>query len=233
MLNEILKYQNLDARLIKIERDLENSQQKREVNKFVDQVKKAQEKLVELERTASVLVADFEKVKQTFEEESSKVENAKKVDYKSQSEVKLRESEANIKREIGQLLNLNKTIKTLSNKISATVQEFEKTKAYGIECKNKYKASLNQYNKYSEGMTAEKNKILNELAELSKKIDPKIMAKYNKMRFDNKFPILVPLTNQSCGGCAMGLPNARYDILKKYKFLECENCHRIIYLDEE
>ena len=48
MLKDILEYQKKDSMLVKIDRDLENSQQKTEVNKLVEQVKQVQSKLVAL-----------------------------------------------------------------------------------------------------------------------------------------------------------------------------------------
>ncbi len=233
MLKDILEYQKKDSMLVKIDRDLENSQQKTEVNKLVEQVKQVQSKLVALENNAVQLVAEFEKVKQTFEKESKKLQKVKDTDFSDKEEAELRDAEVQIKKEIGGLLGFGKEIKALSNKITQTVKEFEKTKAFGVECKDKYKASFNKYKQFSTSKTEEKQKILAELEELKKRIDPKIMNKYLHMRDDHKFPILVPLVNQSCGGCAMNLPNARYDLLKKNHFLECENCHRIIYLPED
>ena len=233
MLKDILEYQKKDAMLVKIDRDLENSQQKVEVNKLVEQVKQVQSKLVALENSATQLVAEFEKVKQTFEKEDNKLQKVKDTDFSDKDETELRDAEIQIKKEIGGLLGFGKEIKTLSDKITKTVKEFEQTKAYGVECKDKYKTSLNKYKQFSANKNEEREKILSELEELKKRIDSKIMNKYLQMRDDHKFPILVPLVNQSCGGCAMNLPNARYDLLKKNHLLECENCHRIIYLPED
>ena len=233
MLKDILEYQKKDAMLVKIDRDLENSQQKVEVNKLVEQVKQVQTKLVALENSATQLVAEFEKVKQSFENEEIKLQKTKDTDFLNKEENDLRETEVQIKKEIGGLLGFGKEIKTLSNKITQTVKEFEKTKAYGVECKDKYKASLNKYKQFSANKNEEREKIVTELNALKKRIDSKVMNKYLQMRDDHKFPILVPLVNQSCGGCAMNLPNARYDLLKKNHLLECENCHRIIYLPED
>ena len=204
----------------------------KDVNKLVEQVKQAQERLVTLEKTASGLVAEFEKVKQLFEKENEKIEKLKKVDLKDKTEDQLRESELQIKKEIGGLLGLGKEIKNLSTKITQTVKDFDKTKNLGIESKAKYKASLDQYNVFSANKKAEKEKIEKELEILKRRIEPSIMDRYMQMREDKKFPILVPLVNNSCGGCAMALPNARLDLLKKDGVLECENCHRIIYINE-
>ena len=65
MLKEILQYQKMDANLVKIERELENSDAKRVVNQMLEQVKNAQNKLVSIERSASQLIADYEKILST------------------------------------------------------------------------------------------------------------------------------------------------------------------------
>ena len=98
MLKDILVYQQKDAELVKLDRDLENSQQKKEVNKLVEQVKQAQNKVYSLENTASQLIVEFEQVKQLFENQSKKVENTKKLDLNGQTEAELREAEVLIKK---------------------------------------------------------------------------------------------------------------------------------------
>ncbi len=233
MLKDILVYQQKDAELVKLDRDLENSQQKKEVNKLVEQVKQAQNKVYSLENTASQLIVEFEQVKKLFENQSKKVENTKKLDLNGQTEAELREAEVLIKKEIGALLALSKEIKSLSNKITQTRKEYDKTTAYGMECKTKYKTSLDAFKNFSAKKNSEREKIANELEDLKKRIDPVVMQKYLQMRDDHKFPILVPLVNQSCAICATPLANARLDMLKKEGMVECENCHRIIYTQDK
>ncbi len=229
MLNEILQYQEKDAQLVKIEKDLEVSPQKRNVNKLVEQVKQAQNKLVALENLANDLVAEFEKLNKQYELEQDKLEQIQNESYEGKSEEELGELESTIKRQISALLSLNKKIKELSNKITETVKDFDKTKNTGIECKEKYKESMEQYNKFSAKKVAEKEKVMQQMKELQSKIDAKIMARYLQMRDDHKFPILVPLVNNACGVCSMTLPSARLDLLKQKGVIECENCHRLIY----
>ena len=102
-----------------------------------------------------------------------------------------------------------------------------------MECKTKYKTSLDAFKNFSAKKNSEREKIANELEDLKKRIDPAVMQKYLQMRDDHKFPILVPLVNQSCAICATPLANARLDMLKKEGMVECENCHRIIYTQDK
>lgn len=232
MLKELLEYQKKDAALVQIEHELENSESKRVVNQMVDQVKQAQNKLVALERSASQIIAEYEKLKQQFENESKKLDQIKKVDFSKKSEEELRESTSAINRQIAGMLTLNKEITALSKRIVTALNDFEKTKQNGVLAKKKYSESIEKYNKFASAKNQQINQIKQELVVLSKKIEPKFMERYNKMRQDHKFPILVPLVNHSCGGCAMELPQARLDLLNKNQVLECENCHRMIYIKE-
>ncbi len=229
MLKEILLYQQKDAALVKLNKELENSNEKKEVNTLVEQVKQAQNKLVSLEADAGNLIAEFEKLKAAYAKKTEKLNSLKKEDFSQKSVEQLREKEAQIKSEIGSLLSLGKDIKNLSIKINQMVANFDKTKNQGVDCKNKYKSSLNKFNALEEKDNAERAKILAEMEELKKQVNPKIMTRYQELREDHKFPILVPLTNNCCAICSTPLANARLDILNKDGIVECENCHRIIY----
>ncbi len=232
MLKEILQYQKLDASLIKLERELENSETKKVVNKMVDQVRQAQNKLVELEKSANRLLADYERLKQEFEKKRNRLENLKKVDFKTRNENELRENSKDIKQQIASLLSLNKEITALSKKIVTTLDDFNKTKAVGLQAKNRYAESIKNYNSVAGDKTHKVSELRAELKKLEQHIDPKVLNRYKSMRLDHKFPIFVPLVDNACGGCAMSLPTSRLDILNKQKILECENCHRMIYLPD-
>lgn len=229
MLKEILLYQQKDAALVKLNKELENSREKREVNSLVEQVKQAQNKLVLLETEAGSLIDEFEKLKASYAKRTEKLNNLKKEDLTAKTVDELREKETQIKSEIGNLLALGKDIKNLSIKINQIVANFDKTKNQGVECKNKYKTSLTKFNDLEAKDNAERAKILAEMEELKKQVNPKIMARYRELRDDHKFPIMVPLTNNCCAICSTPLANARLDILNKDGIVECENCHRIIY----
>ncbi len=229
MLKEILLYQQKDAALVKINKELENSREKKEVNELVEQVKQAQNKLVSLEATAGELIAQFEKLENTYEKKSNKLESFKTEDISNKTVEELREREARIKSEIGNLLALGKEIKALSVKINQTATSFDKIKNEGVKNKNRYKESLNRFNALESKDNAERTRILAEMVELKKQVDPHLMAKYQELREDHKFPIMVPLTNNCCAICSTPLANARLELLTKDGFVECENCHRIIY----
>ena len=193
MLKEILQYQKLDASLIKIERELENSDTKKVVNKMVEQVRHAQNKLVELEQSANKLLAEYERLKQEFESEKKNLSDLKGVDLEKFTETELRDSSKSITRQIAGLLTLNKEITALSKQIVVTLDDFDKTKREGMQAKNRYNESLKNYKAVAGDKAQRVDEIRAELKNLERVIDPKILTRYKKMRLDHKFPIFVPL----------------------------------------
>ena len=55
------------------------------------------------------------------------------------------------------------------------------------------------------------------------------MEAYIKRRKENVFPVVVPLTGNSCGGCHVELPYANITKLNEEGLLSCEHCRRLIY----
>ncbi len=233
MLNKLLNYQKVDSKLVSIERDLENSDSKGTVNKMVHLVKDAQNKLMQIEKTAGDLIVEYKHLLSLFEQEKQSVIKAKQEEYSSQNLLELRESQNFVNKKISDIAGLKKDITALSKKIIQKLNDFERTRKQGVESKKKYDDSIAKYNEFASKQNDNIKKVKLELSELEKDIDPKYMAKYKKMRTEHKYPILVPLVNNACGICAVQVPNARLDILNKQHMIECENCHRIIYKTDD
>ena len=64
---------------------------------------------------------------------------------------------------------------------------------------------------------------------MEKEIDAKLLAKYKQHRQDKRFPVFTPLSDKSCSFCRLELSAVEVDKIKTNGYLECDNCHRIIY----
>ena len=233
MIKEILEYQALDAKLVSIEKEIANSSAKQTANKMVEYVKSAQQTLVTLEHNASKLILEYEKLNNQYQNAIKDVDKLSKQKFENLSSEELRDN-ANLTTQINSnILNIERNIALLSEKIVKILKEFEKTKEQAKSAKLKLEQNKNAYNKLVETKQASIEKLKQELAKVEKTVDKDILKKYKELRGDNKFPIFVPLLNESCGGCVMNMPRARLDKLKANKILECENCHRMIYLIED
>ena len=65
----------------------------------------------------------------------------------------------------------------------------------------------------------------------SRKIDPQMLEKYRTIK-QHCTPPMAKLIDGQCSGCFMSLPNATLLELKEnQKIVECDNCGRIIYME--
>ena len=229
MLEAILEYQKKDGELVKIEKEITESKAKKIVNQMVGVVKTAQQKIVETEKNSQNLIKSFNQLSTYFANEQKNIEKYLKLKLESEEEEKLLEYEKKIKEATTNLLVIQKNINKLSKSITDTLKQFEQYKTEVIEAKNKHSQGMKAYNTLVESRQKEIEQLKADLQKLEKKVDPKLLSKYKKMREDKKFPIFVPLLNSSCGGCSMELPKSQLNKLEEASMLECENCHRIIY----
>ena len=232
MLDNILEYQKKDAQLVALQKQLSESPAKKVVNQMVEYVRNAQQKLVQIEKRASELIVEFEDLKNQLENSNKTVDNLNKLKLESMDEKVLKSYENNTVEINAQILNIEKNIASLSKRISSILTEFEETKRQGNNAKKKYEQGLKTYNDLADKQEPVIRKLKNDLANLEKTVDPKMLAKYKELRGDKKFPIFVPLMSNSCGGCSMELPSSKLDKIKETGMLECENCHRIIFIKD-
>ena len=233
MIKEILEYQKLDEKLVEVEKKFSNSPAKVAANKMVAYVKQAQQNLIVLEQNATKLIENFEKLNQQYQKTVKDVDNLSKQKLENLSVDELREN-ANAATQLNSnLLTIERNISLLSERIASILKDFEKTKDQVKSAKTKFEQNKAEHVKFVESHQATIQKLQKELASVEKTVNKDILKRYKELRSDNKFPIFVPLTNDSCGGCSMQQPRARLDKLKADKMLECENCHRMIYLPED
>lgn len=233
MIKEILEYQKLDAKLVSIEKEIANSPAKQTANKMVEYVKAAQQTLVGLEQNANQLIQEYERLNNQYQQTLKQVDKLSKQKYDNMTTEELRENANYMTQMNGTILNIERNITILSDKIAKILRDFDKTKEQAKNAKAKFEHNKNEYTKLVALKQGDIEKLKQELAKVEKTINKDMLKKYKDLRGDNKFPIFVPLINESCGGCMMNMPRARLDKLKADKILECENCHRMIYLLED
>ncbi len=228
-LKTILEYQKKDSELIRLERELNNNENKKVFNQMIAVVKDAQNKSNALEKQASDLLSAYQGLKKTYEDniKSANIVIGKKLETASSSDLDTIEEIAN--NIINNLSILEKKLLHEAEKVNSVLQEFDQTrKRYNVarDKYTKHKELFDQESKNLEPKIQEKTK---EVKKLEAGIDPSILAKYKQRRTDNIFPVFVPCIDKACGGCRMELPYANLSTLKSKGVLECEHCRRIIY----
>ena len=117
-----------------------------------------------------------------------------------------------------------------------------------IDAENKTISKEKEFLKTEEASLAEDKKRLNEEAdrikteldklkvqrlELAGKVEKTTLAKYERIVRSKGGLAVVPVANESCGGCFRMLPSQVInEVRMKTDIVFCENCARILYIEE-
>ncbi len=230
-IEKILEYQKKDFDIIKLERQLENNEDKKIYQSMIGVVKDAQNKSTSLDKEANALIQEYNNLEKTYNDnlKSCGVVLNTKLDKISEDDL------TNVNNVASDLINnmsiLEKKLMYLAERVNAILSEFENTKKRYNVAKQKYSAHKAAYEKKQSELMPEIEKKRQEIKKLESGIDPVYLAKYKQRRADKIYPVLVPLLDKTCGGCRMELPSASLQKLKENGFLECEHCRRIIYFE--
>lgn len=228
-LKGILEYQKLDGELFKIERQLKSNENKVMANKMHESMKDAQNRSYKLEEKAGALLGEIEKVKKQFKTQQDKMDEFMSKDLEKMSKEELDKLSV-LKDKLAQnLAILERNLTSLAENVNATLADFNKTIKTFNACKEQYAKSKAAYDNDVKSVEDKKNEIENDLKKLAKSLDGKLFEAYQKRRKENIFPVVVPIINNSCGGCHIELPYANISKLEDDGILTCEHCHRIIY----
>ena len=230
-IEKILEYQKKDFDIIKLERQLENNEDKKIYQSMIGVVKDAQNKSTSLDKEANALIQEYNNLEKTYNDNLKSCGVVLNTNLDKISEDDL----TNVNNVASDLINnmsiLEKKLMYLAERVNAILSEFENTKKRYNVAKQKYSAHKAAYEKKQSELMPEIEKKRQEIKKLESGIDPVYLAKYKQRRADKIYPVLVPLLDKTCGGCRMELPSASLQKLKENGFLECEHCRRIIYFE--
>lgn len=228
-ISKIIEYQKKDAELFKIENQLAKSEFKKNYQDMIAVVKKAQEKSSQLENQAGLLLKDFNLLNKTYNENNANVEILASKDLSKLSETEFETLTKNVNALVNNLNILEKKILQIAEKLNISLNEFDTAKKNYGSAKAKYTENKKKYDELAASKQPEIEKIKGELVNMEKSIDAKLIAKYKQHRQDKLFPVFAPLSGRSCGVCMLELSSVEVDKVKSQGYLECDNCHRIIY----
>jgi len=228
-LEKILAYQNLDSKLYKIEKQVRESENKKTVSKMHENMKNAQERSVKLEEKAGAILAEIDKIKQQYAVQENKMKEFMGKDLTVLSKAELEKYNV-LKEKLSQNLTiLDKNLSSLAETINGILADFNKTIKVFNSSRDEYLKSKENYENEVKGVEKEKQDLEKQLLLLEKDVDAQTLENYKKRRKENIFPVLVPLSGDSCGWCHVQLSYANISTLENDGILTCEHCHRIIY----
>ena len=228
VLNELLEYQKVDAKLRKIEQDVASSEEQKkyaQANKFM---KSAPERFEAQDRRAAELAALRDGLIRRAEDITRQIAEYSELDEMVEEGGDVSFYKKNAQALLDRLRALKGEMQKLNSDIAATVEEYERFKKQGVLMQKQYKEYKAKRDELVSAHKQEVSALRERLAEIGKKIPADILAKYQQKRKENIFPILAPLTGNMCV-CGMDFPLALQERLAGGNVVECEHCRRFVY----
>lgn len=227
----ILEYQKIDGELYALEVSLARSENKKKCIALSNLAKEAQAKSAQLEDKANEVLKEFEEAKKVLVQNTKLAEALSKKDVEKMNNVEEIDRDITNKEKLSSNLTiLDRKITKIAESINAILAEYNKTLKSYNEAKEKYKVCKEAYDKEVAEVEPKMKEIQAKLATLAKTVEPEIMTKYSTMRKDKKYPVFVPLLNNSaCGHCRMELSASAVAKLNNDGSLVCEHCRCVIY----
>lgn len=226
-LQAILKYQEIDRKLFKLENELAESEERKKYVKLQKFLKTAPEKLDSLEVKATALRAEADALTKKYEQAEASLGDFEHVDelVENGADVSFYRKKAQSVYE--QLKKLKAELNALVENVKATDAEYQKLKKQVISAQKQYGEAQEAYKAVKSAREGEKKEIETALETAAKEVGAELLARYQTKRKEKLFPIVGELYSGRCPFCSMEPPIAAQSKLPAG--VDCDNCHRIIF----
>lgn len=228
-LQAILRYQEVDQKLYKLERELASCEERKEYVKYKKFFETAPEKLDSLETKAISLRAEADNLTKKYQQLEETLKDFDNLDelVTGGADVAFYQKKAQTK--VSQLKKMKADLAVLSASIKEVDAEYQKLKKQVISAQKKFDEAKDKYNKVKASRAEERDNIEKELSALAKTVDAETMQKYQTKRKEKLFPVVGATISGRCPFCSMEPSLADRNKLTSGASSECENCHRIIF----
>lgn len=230
MIEQLLKYQEVDAGLRKIEVELSGSEARKKAITAKKYLESVDDTINMLDVKAAELVHIYEKM----EEESKLLADQREEFIGAMEHAEDENALSYLIKKADELYNKIKNLSQEAARIAESMQSVYKEYA-GIRnniktAQAQYNENAQTYNNLKNSKQEERTKIENQLKELEKSVDPALMERYRKKRNAKTFPVVYAVRDNVCGACNMELPTSVLSRLKNGEIIECDQCGRLLYL---
>ncbi len=230
-LQAILKYQEIDAKIYKIERELAGSEERKEYAKVKKFLESAPEKLDALEAKARGLRSEADELVKQYTRLEETLKDFDNIDelVTGGADVSFYKKKAQTK--VEQLKKMKADLGVLVAAIKATDEEYQKLKKQVLSIEKKAPEVYKKYKELKAAKDAEKKPYEGELSTLEKEISAEMLDAYRTKRKEKIFPVVGQIMGGRCPYCSMDLPIAARSKLSGGGWIECENhiCNRILF----
>ena len=232
----LLAYQEADMEKQQIESDLKTTDNRVKLNKrgkFIKQQQATLQKLTDdmetFSASMSALNNRYDALLNRLDLETSEFDTLKgDEECTSEEMTEFRHDIEKLQREAG---NLEKEIKQLFHNLGEAIDEYQKTRQQAVKAKKEYDQLKILCQKEKDDAAIDMLAADRKMEELEKRVNPTLMARYKRARLHNPVPV-VPVRDGKCSGCNMSLPSLSIRrLIGEDMILECENCGRLLYAD--
>ena len=232
----LLAYQDADIEKQQIDAAIRTTTNRQKLNKLAKFIKQQQAMLTKLNDDMDTFSAAVAKIKLQYDAvikrldlETSEFETLKgDEECTSEEMTEFRHDIEKLNREAS---NLEKEIKQLFQNLENAVSEYQKTRQQGVKAKKEYDQLKVICQKERDDASIDMLAIDKKMEELEKKVSPSLMTRYKRVRLHHNVPV-VEVRDGKCSGCNMSLPSlAIRRLVGEDMILECENCGRLLYAD--
>ena len=228
-LQAILQYQETDAKLYKLERDIAGCEERKEYVKFKKFLESAPEKLDTLEAKAAGLQAEATELTQKYTRTEEALNDFENLDELITGGADIAFYKKKAQALVDQLKKLKADLTALAANIKATDEEYKKLKKQVLSAQKQYGEASEKYKAVKAAREPEKKALETELAALEKGVPADLLEVYRTKRKEKIFPVVGEMVGSRCPFCSMEPPLAARNKLTAGESIECDNCHRIIF----
>lgn len=226
---QLLKYQQEDSKLLKIEQETAVSEERKNYIQTKMFLTKASEKLDNLEAKAKELASVLEQLNGQYGEIYETLSDFENVDELVDGGADVSFYKKNVFQLTERLKSIRAEVSSLSKAIKEADEEYQNLKKKVITAQKQYPEYTEAYKKFKAGKESEMNAVKAELLKLEKNIDAEIMKKYQVKRSERIFPILCEVKDGRCSKCGTELSLVGKEKIEAGTPTECDNCHRFLY----
>ncbi len=226
---QLLKYQEEDAKLLQIEREAANSEERKNFSIAKNFLTKAPEKLEALDAKARELSAIAKELENKYAEIAETLGDFDNLDELIDGGADISFYKKNVLQISERLKGIKAEINALVKAVKEADEEYQAMKKKTIAVQKQYEEYRKVYSQYKESKLAEMKTIQVELDKLAKNIDGEVMKNYQIKRSERIFPILCEVSNGRCSKCGTELSLAGKEKIASGTVTECDNCHRFLY----
>lgn len=229
-IEKMLKYQETDMRLIKLENELKNSECAKKMIAFQSATKKSFDTLTSMNDLAKNNMDTIVKYKTRYDDIIKQIDEISNEIVKESDDKQLEYYAKQLEKLFQSLEDMEKEIARTGKDLSDAGYRYGKEYEQAGKSSAGFRRYTEEFNKMKKEKAVEANDIIKELKNMEVTLDRELLDKYKKIRA-SKRPVFVPFHKPNiCGGCGMEVAQ---DVINKLgegrKIQECPNCGRIIY----